>query len=142
MKRILLALAIASASLVTLNSCTKEYITNYLPGVSYPVEIKTNTWTQISAGSNIYSTTLPFPELDQQYYNSGTVQVALQLSDDQGYFDSYNAIPATINGIHYSFEYFVGEVVVYAEIQTNDATLDIDYPMKAKVTLTDADAGN
>ncbi|WP_156472565.1 hypothetical protein [Sphingobacterium populi] len=37
MKRILLALVIASATMLSFNSCTKEYITNneFLPGVSF-----------------------------------------------------------------------------------------------------------
>lgn len=136
MKRVLLALAIASASLATLSSCTKEYITNYLPGVSYTTTIKAGDWTR-DGSSNIYFHDLDFPELDAQYYNFGTVQVHMEFSDSKGY---YNAIPATIKGIHYTYEYKVGTVSLYAEDRLG-GTNALDKDIKVKVTLTDADNG-
>lgn len=138
MKKILLAFAVASASLMTLNSCTKEYITNYLPGVSYTPTISPDKWSKLSDNSNIYLTTLDFRELDRQYYETGTVQVALEFNHAKGI---YNAIPATINGIHYSFEYRIGSINILAEILPGGTTLDIDSNIKAKITLTDADNG-
>ncbi len=138
MKKILLAFAIASASLITLNSCTKEYITNYLPGVSYIPNVTPADWAPINTGSNIYSAPLKFKELDKQYQESGTVQVALEFNYAKG---TYNAIPATINGVHYSFDYKVGEVILYAEVLPGGSTQDIDSNIKAKITLTDADFG-
>ena len=100
MKKILLAIAIASASLITLNSCTKEYITNYLPGVSYTPTISPNKWSLLTNNGNIYLATIDFPELDRQYFETGTVQVALEFNHAKGI---YNTIPATINGIHVIF---------------------------------------
>lgn len=145
MKKILLAFALATASLVTFNSCTKEYITNnnMLPGVTYIATITPNTWTPISTGSNIYSIDIPFPELDQQYFDLGTIQVALQFSNaaNTAYLNNYNAIPATINQIHYSYEYFVGKITVFAEVRTDETSIDLDRNIKAKVTLTDAQNG-
>lgn len=138
MKKILLAFAIASASLITLGSCKKEYITNYLPGISYIPTVIPEDWNPIKTGSNIYAAPLKFKELDRQYQESGTVQVALEFNYAKG---TYNAIPATINGVHYSFEYKVGEVTLYAEILPGGTTQDIDENIKAKITLTDADFG-
>ena len=138
MKKLLLAFAIASASLVTLNSCTKEYITNYLPGISYATNVTPNQWKLVSGSTNIYYAELNFPELDNQYYESGTVQVALEFKDAAGY---YNAIPATIKNVHYSFDYAVGYVTVFAEVLPGGNTNAIDKDMKAKITLTDADNG-
>ncbi|MBD1429062.1 MULTISPECIES: hypothetical protein [Sphingobacterium] len=137
MKRVLLALAIASASLVTLSSCTKEYITNYLPGVTYTTTVKPNDWVR-DGNTNIYYTDLEFPELDNAYYNYGTVQVHLEFTDSKGY---YNAIPATIKGIHYSYEYKVGTVSLYAEDRLGSNLNALDKDIKVKVTLTDADNG-
>ena len=137
MKRVLLALAIASASLVTLNSCTKEYITNYLPGVTYTTTIKAGDWTR-DGNTNIYYKDLDFPELDAQYYNFGTVQVHLEFTDSKGY---YNAIPVTIKGIHYSYEYKIGTISIYAEDRLGQNVNALDKDIKVKVTLTDADNG-
>lgn len=137
MKRILLALAIASASLATLNSCTKEYITNYLPGVTYTTTVKAADWVR-DGNSNIYYTDLDFPELDSKYYNYGTVQVHLEFADTRGY---YNATPATIKGIHYSYEYKVGTVSLYAEDRLGAPINALDKDILVKITLTDADNG-
>lgn len=137
MKRILLALAIASASLVTLNSCTKEYITNYLPGVTYTPTIAAGDWTR-DGNSNVYYKNLDFPELDAQYYDFGTVQVQLEFADSKGF---YNAIPATIKGIHYSFDYKIGMVTIFAEDRAGETVNALDKSIKAKITLTDADNG-
>jgi len=136
MKRILLALAIASASLVTLNSCTKEYITNYLPGVTYTTTIPAGDWTR-EGTSDIYYHDLSFDELDAQYYNFGTVQVHLEFTDSRGF---YNAIPATIKGIHYSFDYKIGTISIFAEDRLGGINA-LDKEIKVKVTLTDADNG-
>ncbi len=137
MKRLLLAFAIAGASLITLNSCTKEYITNYLPGVTYTPTIKGGDWLR-DGNSNVYYKELEFRELDQRYYNVGTVQVQLEFADSKGY---YNAIPATIKGIHYSFDYKVGLITIFAEDRAGETTNALDKNITAKITLTDADDG-
>ncbi|MDR2285425.1 MAG: hypothetical protein LBE37_19590 [Sphingobacterium sp.] len=137
MKRLLLAFAIAGASLITLNSCTKEYITNYLPGITYTPTIKGKDWT-VDQGSIVYYKELVFPELDAKYFNSGTVQVHLEFADDKGF---YNAIPATIKGIHYSFDYKVGLITIFAEDRAGQTENALDKDIRAKITLTDADNG-
>src|SRR5690606_39985284 len=75
MKKILLAIAIASASLVTFNSCTKEYITNYLPGVSYVYTIKSNQWSQ--SEPRVFKYEQNMPDLDARYFEDGHVSVAI-----------------------------------------------------------------
>jgi len=138
MKKLLLAIAIATASLTTLNSCKKEYITNYLPGISYTTNIVPNNWQLVKNKSRSYYADLEFKELDKKYFDHGTVQVALEFSGKKGI---YQAIPATIEGVHYSFEYEVGFVVIYADIPVGGNTSAIDKDIKAKITLTDADNG-
>lgn len=138
MKKLLLAFAIATASLMTLNSCTKEYITNYLPGVSYTTTIAPNNWKLVTGSTNIYYAELKFNELDKQYYDYGTVQLALEFANAAGY---YNVIPATIKNVHYSYDYSVGYVTVFAELMSGGTTADINKNIKAKITLTDADNG-
>jgi hypothetical protein len=138
MKKILLALAIGSVSLLTLNSCTKEYVTNnYLPGISYTTTVQPNQWVEDGEGSGIYAVDLEFPELDSKYYNFGTTQVALEFANTSGAFD---VIPATIRNTHYSFSYEIGFVTLFAETRTT-STADIDRPIKVKITLTDAENG-
>ena len=81
MKRVLLALAIASASLVTLSSCTKEYITNYLPGYSYVYTIKSNQWVQVEP--KVYRFEQNIADLDELYFEDGHVSVAISYDNNE-----------------------------------------------------------
>ena len=134
MKKILLACLIGAASLATLGSCTKEYVTNYLPGVTYSTNVASDKW--VSKGDGIYTVDLDFPELDATYMDYGTVQVAAEFPETAG---SYDIFPATINGIHYSVNYAIGSVMIFAENRNSNPEAPV--AMKIKVTLTDADNG-
>ena len=96
MKKILLGLFLAGATLVTTTSCTKEYITNqnFLPGESFVTTINSGDWKH--EGNGIYS----------------------------------------IKKVHYSVNYTIGSVMIFAE----DRNPNPKRPEKmiAKVTLTDA----
>jgi len=135
MKNFLLALSVATAALATFAGCTKEYVTNYLPGVSYTVEVKTGAWLETSPGSGVFFADLDFPELDADYFRYGSVQVAIQFGNSR----RYDIVPATIDNVHYSVSYVVGTVTLYAEdrflnpLPPGDTTV--------KITLTDADNG-
>lgn len=142
MKKILLALAIAGASLVTLSSCTKEYITeeiinnNYLPGVSYVYTIKSNQWTQSEPG--IYRFEQNIADLDQRYFEDGHVSVAISYDNDK---TTYELIPATIGDYHFSANYSIGKVRIYAEYRGGGTRRAPDN-MITKIVLTDNEIGN
>lgn len=134
MKKILLACLIGAASLATLSSCTKEYITNTLPGVSYTINAPSSDW--VYNGEGIYVNELDFPELDAKYMEFGTVQVAVELPHTQG---TYDVIPVTIDNVHYSVNYSIGKVTLFAENRNEVPRAPGN--MKVKVTLRDADNG-
>lgn len=135
MKRLLLAFAIAGASLITFNSCTKEYITNnFVPSQTMIYERVFGDWK--GGGKNWY-VDLPVKELTGYYMDQGIVTVAM--SDDGE--KTYKAIPATIEGISYSFEYNVGKVTVKLQDPLFETGVTITPPDRVffKVSLTDAD---
>jgi len=136
MKNILLALAIGSASLLTLNSCTKEYIDYYetVPSKTMVYERSASSWQ--GSGNRKYID-LPVKELTQYYLNQGIVTVAMSTDDEK----SYQAIPATIDGVSFSFDYVVGSVRIYAEDPIMEAGINVGLPAKAvfKISLTQAD---
>ncbi len=94
MKKILLAIAIASASLVTLNSCTKEYITNnsYLPAITLVYERAVGDWKGTNSDAYV---DLQVPELTGRIMDQGAVTVALSSNNET----TFHTIPATINGV-------------------------------------------
>lgn len=140
MKKILLSLFVAVATLVAASSCTKEYITeehitnNYLPGISYVAKVVPGDWKY--EGNGVYSVDLAFDELDADYFDYGNVQVALQLSSNP---NTYDIVPATISKVHYSVNYTIGSVMIFAEDRNNNPQKPEE--MIIKVTLTDADGG-
>lgn len=140
MKRILLAFAIASASLLTLNSCTKEYITNNnsLPGVSYVYPVKSNQWTRIS-GTNTYEFRQNIADLDDRYFQDGHVSVAISYDNNK---TTYEIIPATIEDYDYSANYSIGVVRIFAEDIGSGVTIAPPDDMYIKVVLTDTEIGN
>lgn len=138
MKRILLAFAIAGASLATLSSCTKEYITNSLPGVSYVYPVKSNQWVRI-AGTNTFEYRQNIADLDDRYFQDGHVSVAISYDDDD---TTYEIIPARIADYDFSANYSIGVVRIFAEDIAGEATVISPKNMYIKVVLTDTEIGN
>lgn len=140
MKKILLALAIAGASLATLSSCTKEYITeehiNYLPGVSYVYTIKSNQWTQ--SEPRVYRFEQNIADLDSRYFEDGHVSVAVSYDNDK---TTYELIPATIGNYIFSANYSVGKVRIFAEYR-GAGTPTPPANMITKIVLSDNEIGN
>ncbi|MCW8309984.1 hypothetical protein K7A41_01980 [Sphingobacterium sp. InxBP1] len=140
MKRLLFAALIGTATLVSFSSCKKEYITNYLPGVSYTFDIPNDSfgdWKRIS-GTNTFVIEVPFPELDRQYFETGHVNVAISFNNDRP--DYFRNIPSAIGAYDYRVDYKIGQVIVYADY-VGIGTPAVPGEMIMKVTLTDADNG-
>ncbi len=143
MKKILLALVIASATMLSFNSCTKEYITNnsMLPGVSYVYE-NVGNWTR-QGTSNTFFTDIAISDLDDRYFQDGHVTVSLQQIDElQGNRLVYEIIPSVVGFYNYNVNYSVGRVRIYAEYLGDQTTPVAPGPQVVKVVLTDADVGN
>ena len=137
MKKVLLALAIASASLLTLGSCTKEYITNYLPGVSYVYPIESGDWSY-NSGNRTFEVEINMPDLDSRYFEDGHVSVAISYDDNP---TAYEIIPAVIENYEFSANYSIGKVRIYArDIGSGSAVRPSD--LITKIVLTDNEIGN
>ena len=137
MKKLLLALAIGTASLVSFSSCTKEYNTTVLAGKSYYFPISSADWTKTAAKQ--YTTTINIADLDDLYFEDGHVDVSIQFEDEKGTF--YNVPTEGLRGHGYNAAYSVGKVYLdaYYLSTTGDKAPD---PMRVKIVLTDADPGN
>ncbi|WP_140936841.1 hypothetical protein [Sphingobacterium lumbrici] len=113
MKKILLALAIGSVSLLSFNSCTKEEYYDVAPTKTYLFDVVPNDWSR-ETGSNTYQITLSIPQLTSLIVEEGVVNVAISYDHRA---DFYEIVPATIENYHFSANYAAnpGEVTVYAE---------------------------
>lgn len=139
MKRILLTLVLATVSAAIFSSCTKEYYDQYydlVPSKTFIYE-KTASRYPWEGTDNAAFFTLPLPELTQYYINQGIVSVAISPDNET----TYQAIPATIEGISYSYDYQVGSVRIYAEDPIMEPGSFVNPPnnLVIKISLTDAD---
>ncbi len=138
MKKLILALFVTTASLLTLTSCTKEYITNSLPGRSYVYDILSNQWSRIE-NTNTFVYQQSIPDLDKRYFEDGHVSVAISYDDNS---TVYEIIPAVIDDYSFSANYSVGRVTIYAEDIGTGGTVQSPKNMITKIVLTDAEIGN
>ncbi|WP_293886582.1 MULTISPECIES: hypothetical protein [unclassified Sphingobacterium] len=147
MKRLLFAALLGTAALVSFSSCKKEYVTNYLPGVSYVTAVPSNGWVRDSNNPYNFRHELKFDELDAKYFDYGHVGVAITFNYDpsKGHATSYTNIPAEyIGNYSYTIDYEVGFVIIYASYVGTPPVTGAPLPppnMYAKITLTDADNG-
>ncbi|UIR56600.1 hypothetical protein LZQ00_01965 [Sphingobacterium sp. SRCM116780] len=133
MKRLLLALLIGSATLTSFSSCTKEYVTPVSKTMVY--ERTANQWKANSSKDKYVD--LDVPELSNYYVDQGVVTLAMSFDNEQ----TYNALPATIDGVSYNYDYTTGSVRIYAQdpIFENGTTINVPNHVFVKVTLTEAD---
>ncbi len=140
MKRLLLTLTIAATTLAAMTSCTKEYITeeyyDTVPAKTMVYE-KTATKYPWQGTDNAAYFTLPVQELTAYYINQGIVSLAISPDNET----TYQTIPATINGVAYSYDYKVGSVTIYAEdpIMEDGSRIEVPDNLVIKVSLIDAD---
>lgn len=136
MKKALTLLLVSIVSLTTFNSCTKEYIDYYdlVPTITMIYERTNKDW---SGMDNDAILTLNVPELTQYYINQGVVSVAISMDNEK----SYRTIPATFEGVSYSYSYQVGKITIHAQDPILEEGIFVEVPPKAfiKVSLTETD---
>lgn len=135
MKKILLALVLLSSSGAFLSSCTKEYY-DTVPSKTMIYEKSSSRYPWEGSDNSAYFT-LPIPELTQYYVNQGIVSVAISMDNEA----TYQAIPATIYGVSYSYEYWPGQLRIYGEdpIMEDGSYVELPDDLVIKVSLSDAD---
>jgi len=136
MKKLLFALMIGATSLILLNSCTKEYITNptVLPGKTFVSKQTAADWLATDEPDE-FVLELDYPELDQEYFNYGHVSIAIKMQNDP---TTYEIIPARIGNHSYSANYSVGLIRIFSK-DVGIGAITKPGNMDVKVTLTDAD---
>lgn len=136
MKKMLTLLLVSVVSLTSFNSCTKEYIDYYdlVPTITMVYEQSNNDWSGVDNNALL---TINIPELTQYYINQGVVNVAISMDNEK----SYHTIPATFEGVSYSYSYQVGKITIRAQDPILEDGIFVDVPSKAfiKVSLTETD---
>lgn len=80
---------------------------------------------------------LDVPELRDYYVNQGIINVAISFDNEKTYF----AVPTTLDGVAYSYDYTTGSVRLYAQdpILEDGVSVPIPEHLFIKISLTEAD---
>lgn len=133
MKKILLAFLVGTATLAVTSSCTKEYY-DVVPSITMVYQRTANQWGVDELDTDYVD--LNVPELRDYYVNQGIVNVAISFDDEQTYF----AVPTTLDGIAYSYDYTTGSVRLYAQDPIEGGiAVPIPQHLFIKISLTEAD---
>lgn len=134
MKKFLLAFLVGTATLAVTSSCTKEYY-DTVPSITKIASKNANQW--VLESDNLIYVDVNVPELTDYYVDQGITNVSISFDQEK----TYNAIPATIEGVSYSYNYTTGSVRIYAEDPILESGVIIDPPshIVIKISLTEAD---
>lgn len=135
MKKLLLTFLIGTATLAMTSSCTKEYYDTVVPSITMVYERTASQWRVDDLDTDYVD--LSVPELTDYYVNQGIISVAISFDNEQTYF----AVPTTLDGVAYSYDYTTGSVRIYAQDPILEDGISVDIPehLVIKVSLTEAD---
>lgn len=128
-----LIILVGAVLMVTTSCTTKEYY-DVVPSISIIYQKTDSQWSEFDT-YNIY-TDLDVPELTRYYVEQGIVNVAMSFDNES----TYNGLPATIDGVSYSYDYAVGSIRIYAQDPIMEEGIEINIPERVhfKVSLTEA----
>ena len=128
----LLSILCCSVILLTVSSCTKQYITPN-PNRTVYYDLVASGWSPFtdSGGVKSYQAPINVPQIDAATASLDGVVVAI--SYDGG--NTYEQLPEVYGNLSYSYTYNAGNVTLYA--QTPDGTTAVlpTDPMKVKIVL-------
>jgi O-glycosyl hydrolase len=117
-----------------ISGCTTKEYYEVVPSMTIIYQKTASQWMENST-YDVY-TDLAIPELTKYYVEQGIVTVALSFDNE----NSYNGLPATIDGVSYSFDYRTGNIRIYAQDPIMEEGIEVFIPERIhlKVSLTEA----
>lgn len=131
MKKILFALFIASAMLLSFSSCTKEYYSD--PATrTFSYTINPGDWD--GQGTPLLFVPIDVPELSDHYVDYGLVNLSVSFDNRQ----TFTKLPAVVDGVSYFYDYTTGAVDIWAQDPIDeDLAIEINSTLHFKVSLTE-----
>ncbi len=129
----LLSIVCCAVVLLTVSSCTKQYIT---PNQTIYADLTSSSWHLFTDKSGVksYQAPIDVPQISSGFAQAGGVIVSA--SYDGGH--TYEQLPEVYGGTSFSFTYNAGNVTLYAQSPDGGiAILPVD-PIKVKIILVDS----
>jgi hypothetical protein len=127
----LLSILCCSVILLTVSSCTKQYITPN-PNQTIIKDLTSSAWslTDPKIGTS-YQASLDIPQIDGP--SAQLDGVVVSVSYDGG--NTYEQVPEVYNNVSYSYTYNKGNVTLYAQAPTGGLPSAVPDPITVKIVL-------
>lgn len=128
--RKLLSIVCCAMLLLTVSSCTKQYITP--ANQTILLNLSANSWTSDDGGKT-WSAVINTPEIDSYFNDHGGVLVYFSFNDGV-----YEQIPETYEGVSYSYTHNNGAIAVYAQASDGISAITAPDAAVVKIVLVDS----
>lgn len=128
--RKLLSIICCSMILLTVSSCTKQYITP--ANQTILLNLPASSWTSTDGGKT-WSAVISTPEIDSYFNDHGGVLVYFSFTNGV-----YEQIPETYQGVSYSYTHNKGAIAVYAQASDGVSTITAPDAATVKIVLVDS----
>ena len=126
----LLSILCCSVILLTVSSCTKQYITPN-PNKTISFNLASSNWTLTDPTIGVsYQASLDVPIDNASAQLDGVV---VSISYDGG--NTFEQVPEVYNNVSYSYTYNKGNVTLYAQAPTGGLPSNVPDPMVVKIVL-------
>ena len=131
MKR-LLSILCCSIILLTVSSCTKQYITPN-PNQTVYANLASTAWVAYTdpAGVKSFQAPINVPQLDNQSSNLDGVIVSISYDGGQ----TYEQLPEVYGNLSYTYTYNAGNITLYAQTPDGTTAVQPTDPIKVKIVL-------
>jgi hypothetical protein len=128
----LLSILCCTVILLSVSSCTKQYITPN-PNKTVYKDVAASDWVAYTdaGGVKSYQAAMDVSELDQP--SSDFDGVIVSISYDGG--NTYEQLPEVYGNLSYSFTYNAGNVTLYAQTPDGLTAVQPTDPIKVKIVL-------
>jgi hypothetical protein len=129
--RKLLSIFCCAIVLLSVSSCTKQYVTPN-PNQTILLNLAANSWATTDGGKT-WSATINTPEIDSYFNDHGGVLVYFSFTNGV-----YEQVPETYNGVAYSYTHNQGALTVYAQASDGVSVIPAPDATVVKIVLVDS----
>ena len=131
MKR-LLSILCCAVILLSVSSCTKQYITPN-PNKTVYRNVAVNDWVAYTDAAGVKSYQAPMDVSDLDQASSNLDGVIVSISYDNG--NTYEQLPEVYGNLSYSFTYNKGNITLYAQTPDGLTAVQPSDPIVVKIVL-------
>lgn len=127
-----LSILCCSVILLTVSSCTKQYITPN-PNQTVYANLASTAWVAYTdpAGVKSFQAPISVPQLDNQSSNLDGVIVSISYDGGQ----TYEQLPEVYGNLSYTYTYNAGNITLYAQTPDGTTAVQPTDPIKVKIVL-------